>query len=130
MNTKRAVTRSIIRVLIATGLVLSIPLVANQFTGGEGWSLFDFAIMGGLIMGTGLLYELAARTAGSKKSAVVTVAIAAIGGAAAVLGEFDDAPGLVLIGILLIIGAMALGVRSARRGSGTAEGQTGAARSA
>jgi hypothetical protein len=30
-------------------------------------------------------------------------------------GEADDAPGLVLLGILLIVGAFALGVRTAQR---------------
>lgn len=130
MKTNRAIAHSLIRVLLATGLILSIPLVANQFTGGEGWSLFDFVFAGTLIMGTGLLYELALRTAGSKISAVVTAVIAAIGGAAAVFGEFDDAPGLILFGIVLIIGAMALGVRTAQCGAGTVEGHTGAQRSA
>ena len=31
------------------------------------------------------------------------------------IGETDDAPGAALIGILLMIGAMVLGVRTARR---------------
>lgn len=31
------------------------------------------------------------------------------------LGEYDDAPGASLIGILLMIGAVVLGVRTARR---------------
>ena len=31
------------------------------------------------------------------------------------IGETDDAPGAALIGILLVIGAVALGVRTARR---------------
>ena len=47
------------------------------------------------------------------------LAIAAIGVAAIVYGGEDDAPGLVLIGIVLIVGALALGVRTAyRRGQG------------
>lgn len=43
---------------------------------------------------------------------VIGVAIAAAG---IYLGETDDAPGAALIGILLMIGAVALGVRTARR---------------
>ena len=31
------------------------------------------------------------------------------------IGEIDDAPGAALLGILLMIGAVALGVRTARR---------------
>jgi hypothetical protein len=57
------------------------------------------------------------------KSSVTNVLVAlgliAIGvGIAAVgiyVGETDDAPGAALIGILLMIGAVALGVRTARR---------------
>jgi hypothetical protein len=57
------------------------------------------------------------------KSSVINVfmalALIAIGvGIAAVgiyIGETDDAPGAALIGILLMIGAVVLGVRTARR---------------
>ncbi|HET6533060.1 MAG TPA: hypothetical protein VFH03_20925 [Actinoplanes sp.] len=47
------------------------------------------------------------------------LAVAAVGVLAILYGEGDDAPGLVLIGILLIVGAFAIGVRTAhRRGQG------------
>jgi hypothetical protein len=53
------------------------------------------------------------------KSFVATLAAAlgvvAVGVTAAMHGEADDAPGLALIGILLIVGAFALGVRTAYR---------------
>jgi hypothetical protein len=39
----------------------------------------------------------------------------AVGAAGIYIGDTDDAPGAALIGILLMIGAMALGVRTARR---------------
>jgi len=39
----------------------------------------------------------------------------AIGVAAVVLGEADDSPGLQGLGVLLVIGAVALGVRTALR---------------
>jgi hypothetical protein len=39
----------------------------------------------------------------------------AIGAAGIYIGDTDDAPGAALIGILLMIGAIALGVRTARR---------------
>ena len=53
--------------------------------------------------------ELAVRKAGNLAAAL---GIGALGVAAAVLGEADDAPGLVLLGILLIASACALGVRN------------------
>jgi len=40
-----------------------------------------------------------------------------IGAAGIYLGEIDDAPGAALLGILLMIGAVALGVKTARRKS-------------
>lgn len=46
---------------------------------------------------------------------VAAAGMAALGGAGVVLAEIDDAPGGVLIGILLIVGAVALGLSSGRR---------------
>ena len=43
------------------------------------------------------------------------LAVIAVGVSAAMAGEADDAPGLSLIGIVLIVGAFALGVRAAYR---------------
>lgn len=43
---------------------------------------------------------------------IVGVSLAAAG---IYVGETDDAPGAALLGILLMIGAVALGVRTARR---------------
>jgi len=39
----------------------------------------------------------------------------ALGAAGIYIGDTDDAPGAALIGILLMIGAVAFGVRTARR---------------
>ena len=45
--------------------------------------------------------------------ALAIPALAALGGALAVYSGYDDAPGGVLIGFLLIIGAVALSLRAA-----------------
>jgi hypothetical protein len=45
------------------------------------------------------------------------LAVMAIGVTAAMHGEADDAPGLALIGIVLIVGALAVAVRFAQRSS-------------
>ena len=45
--------------------------------------------------------------------AITPIGIAAIGGAFAVFGGYDDSPGGTLLGILLVLGAMAFGARSA-----------------
>ena len=46
---------------------------------------------------------------------VPALAVVAIGVTAAMHGEADDAPGLALLGILLIVGALAVAVRTAQR---------------
>lgn len=49
-------------IILATVLILLlIPLVAMQFTNEVDWKIFDFTIMGTLLLGTGLLIELVLR---------------------------------------------------------------------
>jgi hypothetical protein len=105
--------RSAVRVMLATVLILLLPVVAMLITDEVDWGLADFALAAALLVGTGLLlHELAARRAGN----IAYQAIAtAIGVAAIVFGEADDAPGLVLFGGLLIVGTVALAVRTAQR---------------
>jgi hypothetical protein len=43
-------------VAVVTALVLSIPLIAMQFSSEVNWSLSDFVIMGTLLFGTGLAF--------------------------------------------------------------------------
>ena len=110
MNTN--LYRSAVRVALGVALILSLPLVAMLFTDEVVWSLADFVVAGVLLAAIGVALELAVRKAGNLAAAL---GVAAAGVAAAVLGEADDAPGLVLLGILLIASACALGVRTAQR---------------
>lgn len=48
-------------ILFSIAFLLFIPLVAMQFTDQVDWSLFDFLIMGILLLGTGLMIELVLR---------------------------------------------------------------------
>lgn len=48
-------------------------------------------------------------------TALAIPAMGALGGAAVVFSEFDDAPGGILVGYLLILGAVALSIRAAKR---------------
>ena len=111
MNSKPA-RRSAIRIALVTALVLLVPLVGMLVSDGTDWGVFDFVFAGVLVAGTGILLEVAAR---NPRSIALRVAAAAIGVAAIVLGEADDAPGLVLFGCLLIIGTVAMTVRTALR---------------
>src|SRR6478735_12699437 len=48
-------------ILLTVAIILSIPLIAMQFTSEVDWDLRDFVIMGILLTGTGLLCELVMR---------------------------------------------------------------------
>ena len=112
MKTSKSTSRAAILVVLATAFILLLNLVAMQISDDVNWSLFDFVFAGVLLGGTGLLLVRAARKPGSL---AYRAAAAAIGVAAIVLGEADDAPGLVLFGCLLIAGTVALAVRTAQR---------------
>jgi hypothetical protein len=104
--------RSVLRVALVTGLILLIPAVMMAAGGDADWGVFDFVFAGVLIAGTGFLLELAVRR---PRSLALNVGVAAIGVAAIAFGEADDAPGLVLFGLLLIVGTVGLAVRTAVR---------------
>jgi hypothetical protein len=109
----RTGNRPAVRIALATALILLVPLVAMQLTDEVDWGLADFVLAAALLGGSGLLlHELASRKAGNIAYQAVATAI---GLAAIVLGEADDAPGLVLFGGLLIVGTIALAVRTAQR---------------
>ncbi|MEX0748768.1 MAG: hypothetical protein WD467_03360 [Candidatus Saccharimonadales bacterium] len=59
-NTQVIGKRNIIRIVLGTALILLIPLIAMQFTDEVDWKLFDFVIIGILLLGTGFTYELLA----------------------------------------------------------------------
>jgi len=53
--------KRLIIILAAMSVILLIPFIAMQFTDEVDWSFRDFAIMGVLLYGTGLLCELVLR---------------------------------------------------------------------
>ena len=95
-----------------TACILLVLLVWMALSDGMNWGVFDFVFAAILLCGAGVLVELALRRPGNL---VVRVITAAVGVAAVVLGELDDAPGLVGFGCLLIGGTVALTVRTALR---------------
>jgi hypothetical protein len=99
--------RPLVRVALATAIVLLVPVIVSA-----PWSLADFIAAGVLVAGTGLLLEAVARR--PHRLAYRAAAIA-IGVAACLFGNADDAPGLVLFGCLLIGATLALAVRTRLR---------------
>jgi hypothetical protein len=71
------------RITLGTALVLVIPLLAMQFTNEVDWSLSDFIIVGALLFGAGIGYELIASKLSSRShrlvfGAVIILAVAYI----------------------------------------------------
>lgn len=65
MKTENTLLRLAVGPVLTAAVLLAVPLVAMQLTDEVVWTLSDFVIMGALVVGTGVLYELAARKAGS-----------------------------------------------------------------
>lgn len=55
----RNIFRKLVRNALITVLLLLVPFLAMQFTDEVDWTLGDFIVMGVLLFGTGLIYELA-----------------------------------------------------------------------
>ncbi len=55
-----------IAIFLAIAIILSLPLLAMQFTDQVVWDAWDFFVAGIFLFGTGLLYEFAARREGDK----------------------------------------------------------------
>jgi ABC-type Mn2+/Zn2+ transport system permease subunit len=53
--------KRLIGIVLTVALLLLIPLIAMQFTDEVNWTLFDFVVAGGLLLGTGLICELVMR---------------------------------------------------------------------
>jgi hypothetical protein len=104
----RAVYLSARRIAVAVVAVLSIPFVATLSSDEVDWGVGDFVLAAVLLAVVGVGVDLAVRRRGNL---VAAGAIATIGTFAAVVGNADDAPGLVLLGILLIGSAAALALR-------------------
>lgn len=54
--------------------LLSIPLIAMQFTDQVDWKAGDFVVMGGLLLGVGIIIELTLRYASHTKWKVILIA--------------------------------------------------------
>jgi hypothetical protein len=115
MKTDHSAYRRAARLVLAAAFILMLPLLAMQVTDQVVWDLADFAVAGGLLVGTGLMYELAARKAGNiAHRAAVGVALAAalllvwINLAVGLIGAEDHQANLMYVGVLAvgIIGAI------------------------
>ena len=70
--------RRLIAIILAVPLLLLIPFFGMQFSSEVNWSLFDFLIMGALLLGVGLAFEFVMRTVPNKLYRIAIIAIVLI----------------------------------------------------
>jgi len=63
--------RNIGIIVLATLALLSVPLIAMQFSDDVKWGLEDFIVAGGLLLGTGLLWEFSTRDLKDRRQKVI-----------------------------------------------------------
>jgi len=112
------ITKSLLRVALATAFLLLIPLVAMQFSQEMQWDLADFVLAGGLLFGTGLAYVLVARM-GNNGSYRLGAGVAVLAGllliwinlAVGFLGSEDNPANLLFGAVLAVASGGAMGAR-------------------
>lgn len=70
--------RSVLRVLLGTGAVLLVPLLAMQFTREVNWTALDFVVAAILLAGAGFALELAVGRVASTKQRLLWVGAIAL----------------------------------------------------
>lgn len=101
--------RRIVRIVLVTVCVLLLPLVAMQITDEVAWDLADFAVAAVLLVGTGLLYELAvSRTKKTAYRVAVGVGLATafllvwMNLAVGLIGNEGNPANLMYVGVLAV----------------------------
>jgi hypothetical protein len=123
MKTDQATPRRVARVVLGAALILMVPWLAMRVTDQMDWGLADFALAGALLVGAGLLYELAAGHGDSLAyRAAVAIALAAalllvwMNLAVGIIGSEDNPANVMYIGVLAITGIGAVLGRFQARG--------------
>lgn len=65
--------KRLIGILLTVAFLLSLPLIAMQFTNEVNWTLSDFIVAGVLLLGTGLIIEVVARNVKNKHTRIALV---------------------------------------------------------
>ncbi len=71
LKARQALSRQTSYVVLGAALILLLPLAAMQFGEEVKWNWFDFALIGALLVGTGVTYLLAARLVGTTRYRLV-----------------------------------------------------------
>ncbi|MBP6015148.1 MAG: hypothetical protein KA586_00355 [Candidatus Promineofilum sp.] len=102
-------TKSIVRVAIATGLILLVPLIAMQITDEMNWGLFDFVFTGALLFVAGLAYEAISKKSGNtvyRSAFAIAIATAAFlffsNLAVGIIGSEDELANVMYFGVIAV----------------------------
>lgn len=106
------ITRRLMVWAVVIALILMIPLAARQFINKVKWDLLDFVVMGAVLFGVGLAYELIARRS---QMSVYRVAFGIglgtafllfwVNGAVGIIGS-EDNPANLLYGAVFVVGLL------------------------
>lgn len=115
--------RSVVGIVLAAAFILSLPLLAMQFTDEVDWNPADFAVAGALLVGTGLMYVLATRTtadiayrAGFGVALAAALLLVWVNLAVGVIGSEDNPANTMYLGVLAVGFIAALVARFRPRG--------------
>lgn len=104
-----SMNKNIMRIALATAILLLVPLVAMRITDAVNWTVADFAFAGVLLFGTGLTYELVARkTVNAVYRIAVGIALGATlfliwaNAAVGLIGSEDNPANLMYGGVLAV----------------------------
>lgn len=92
----------------ATAVILLLPLIAMQFTSEVNWTVGDFVFAGGMLLGAGVTYELAARIGGLAYQAGAIVALGAgiltmwVTGAVGIIGSENNPGNLMYLATIVV----------------------------
>jgi len=107
----------------AAAILLLIPWIAMRFTDEVVWTAFDFFVMGALLAGVGLAFELAERlSSNAAYRRAVGIALAAaflliwVNGAVGIIGSENNRASLMFFGVLAVATVGAAAARSKPRG--------------
>ena len=103
-------TKRLLYWFLGVALLLLIPLIAMQFSSEVNWDFTDFAVMGAVLLGIGLAYELIARRS-QKTTYRVAFGIGLLGafllfwvnGAVGLIGN-EGHPANLLYGVVFVVG--------------------------
>ena len=69
--------KRLITIMLSVGLLLLIPFIGIQFSNDVNWTVSDFLVAGGLLLGAGLTFEIVMRTIKKKQTRILLILIIA-----------------------------------------------------